>query len=328
MLTGEEGAGRSPRIGIVTVKDDLHAHVVAHHLALEHGVTPQIIEADTLSTTPGLTWRCGDGPPRASVRAGARRIDVGALDVLWWRRVNYPQVATRGMEGAPAADLINNDQSAALHGALATDFRGRWIDHPDAVRAAENKLVQLSVARDLGLRIPATLVSQDPGEVRAFIAEQRAGVIAKPVRGTHRAGLLAGTVDGSLSDGSIMSCPTIYQELVPGSRHLRVHVFGDTVVCAQIDSPLLDWRADLRTGIRVVGLDDALESLLQQCLQRLGLTMGVFDLKVTDDGEVVWLEVNPQGQFLFVEALTGAPLGRTFARFLLRAASARSTVPA
>ncbi|MFE6052518.1 hypothetical protein ACFQ6N_17330 [Kitasatospora sp. NPDC056446] len=44
------------------------------------------------------------------------------------------------------------------------------------------------------------------------------------------------------------------------------------------------------------------------------------DLKLTPEGQPVWLEVNPQGQFLFLEPLTGMPLTEHFADFLLAAA--------
>ena len=51
-------------------------------------------------------------------------------------------------------------------------------------------------------------------------------------------------------------------------------------------------------------------------VRHLGLAMGVVDLKLDGDGEPVWLEVNPQGQFLFVEGLSGVPLTRALAEFL------------
>jgi hypothetical protein len=45
--------------------------------------------------------------------------------------------------------------------------------------------------------------------------------------------------------------------------------------------------------------------------------MGIFDVKLTDEDEPVFLEVNSQGQFLFVEALAGIPLADRFAAFLV-----------
>jgi hypothetical protein len=55
---------------------------------------------------------------------------------------------------------------------------------------------------------------------------------------------------------------------------------------------------------------------LRAILHELGLAMGIFDVKLTDDGEPVFLEVNAQGQFLFVEGLCGIPLADIFADFL------------
>jgi hypothetical protein len=45
--------------------------------------------------------------------------------------------------------------------------------------------------------------------------------------------------------------------------------------------------------------------------------MGIVDLKLTPKGEVVWLEVNPQGQFLFLQPLTKMSLDQYFADYLL-----------
>jgi hypothetical protein len=64
--------------------------------------------------------------------------------------------------------------------------------------------------------------------------------------------------------------------------------------------------------------DDVAERV-SDVLRRLGLRMGVIDLKLTPDGEPVWLEVNPQGQFLFLEPLLNEPLAEHFTDFLLSA---------
>jgi hypothetical protein len=44
--------------------------------------------------------------------------------------------------------------------------------------------------------------------------------------------------------------------------------------------------------------------------------MGIVDLKMTQNNNFVWLEINPQGQFLFVQGLSGLNLISHFARFL------------
>src|SRR5216684_3263983 len=45
--------------------------------------------------------------------------------------------------------------------------------------------------------------------------------------------------------------------------------------------------------------------------------MGILDLKLGPDGELVWLEINPHGQFMFLEGLgSGIRLSRPFCDFL------------
>jgi hypothetical protein len=64
-----------------------------------------------------------------------------------------------------------------------------------------------------------------------------------------------------------------------------------------------------------ISLSSELRRRLQEVLAELNLRMGVFDLKLAEDGEPWWLELNPQGQFLFVEALGGGELLEPFVRF-------------
>jgi len=118
-------------------------------------------------------------------------------------------------------------------------------------------------------------------------------------------------------------CPAIYQEYVPGTRHIRAQCFGDQVYAAAIESEALDWRPNLDVPFVSVKLDSSVEARLRDVLRRLGLRMGVFDLKIGSDGEPIWLEVNPQGQFLFVEGLSGLPLTRAFANFIYELAVTR-----
>lgn len=47
--------------------------------------------------------------------------------------------------------------------------------------------------------------------------------------------------------------------------------------------------------------------------------MDIIDFKQNPDGGFVWLEVNPQGQFLFLEGLTREPLTELFTDYFTQA---------
>ena len=125
-------------------------------------------------------------------------------------------------------------------------------------------------------------------------------------------------------------CPAIYQEYVPGDHHLRVHVFGDRVLTMLIESAQLDWRQNLDVPCRPYELDEKVVGQLRRVLDLLNLRMGIFDLKLAGSTPT-WLELNPQGQFLFAEGLSGIPLNAEIAGFIrqeaLTAAGRREPTP-
>jgi D-alanine-D-alanine ligase-like ATP-grasp enzyme len=51
-------------------------------------------------------------------------------------------------------------------------------------------------------------------------------------------------------------------------------------------------------------------------MDALNLQYGTIDMRLREDGEYVFLEINPQGQFLYVEIKTGMPIARTMAELL------------
>jgi hypothetical protein len=278
-----------------------------------------VIASDALAGLPGLSWYLDDRAGAACQDIDGHEVAVGELDLVWWRRM--PRGAApdnRGHLPDVVEIFVANNIRASLLGMFLTDFRGVWLDHPEAMRRADNKLAQLRVAAAAGLRVPRTLLSQDPIRIREFAASLGGPMIVKTVAGMLGVPSLTGQVTAKqlADDGPLKASPAIYQELIPGRRHLRVHCFGDEVKSAMIESDLLDWRHPMEADVRPFALPKQLGDLLIGILGEFGLQMGIFDLKLADDGEPVWLELNPQGQFLFVEALGGGDLVGPFARFL------------
>lgn len=251
--------------------------------------------------------------------AGNEPIDIRNVDAIWFRRFFVPQSLEIEVRDPDHMDMIEGSAWSALMGILLTDFRGTWISDPFATRAAENKLYQMRVARRVGFRVPRTLISNNPSAIRRFCAELNGRVVIKSLRPSDKVVLLTQRIRPEHLESSerLRLCPAIYQEYIPGNKHLRIQVFGDCISAASITSEDLDWRDNLNVPCEVHDLDATTTSRIRQVVKNLNLRMGVVDLKY--DGEVpTWLEINPQGQYLFVEGLTGLPLNEAVARFLRR----------
>jgi len=254
------------------------------------------------------------------VRNTRQFIPIEEIDVIWWRRIKASQVIANGTIDHKYTEFINSSFYTALTGSLYTKFSGKWISHPMSTALASNKLFQLQAAKKSGFRVPRTIVSQDPDAICSFQSANNSGTIIKalqPSTGGPPLFTQMLTKDHLSSDKSIMLCPVIYQELIQGTSHLRVNCFGRDIYAVMLETSDLDWRVDLRnTKITVVNLQDAIKERIYRVCKELQLKMGIFDFKVTSEGEIVWLEVNPQGQFLFIEGITGFDLKSSFAKFL------------
>lgn len=312
-------------VGVVTRHDDFHAHVV-QRLLEEQGVRCSLFYADSLAWIGGLSWSPAT-PGQHGAEAGRARdadgqvVPVGDLDVVWWRRLTGSAQIPVKLPDSDAQAIVANDCQATLLGVLLTDFRGTWISAPDATRTASNKLLQLRVAQRAGLRIPRTLVSQDPEAVREFCKDGR--VVVKPVAGAQDVALATGVVRPDLlTDDAIRICPAMYQECIPGSRHLRISCFGTVLHAALLETTTLDWRYPLDCNVSPYVLDDDTAARIQRVLADLDLRMGMVDMKFDDRGGLVWLEINPQGQFMFLEGMCGAlSLSHSFRDFLVTEAT-------
>ncbi|WP_053673250.1 ATP-grasp domain-containing protein [Streptomyces sp. NRRL B-1140] len=303
----------------ISIHNEFHALAIQHAARRRGYQDFHIVECDRISGRRGITWRShGDAPATVRTSEGIA-LPVNEASLLWWRRVRADQEAVDHASGEHERSLVNNDCRGALAGVLAAEFRGQWVSPPDATDRAADKLYQLAVAKRMGFRVPQTLVSQSRTDVVAF-TRKVGRTIVKPVVGARGPMMFTQFINDpeTIPAESFDACPAAYQEYIEGRRHIRLNCFGKRMVAALIETDALDWRPNL--GASTISKWRVPQDVAQRVtavLRQLGLRMGIIDLKLTPDGEPVWLEVNPQGQFLFLEPLLREPMADHFVDFLL-----------
>jgi hypothetical protein len=304
-------------IGVITVSEDIHALAVLRELTRRGYHQCKVIYVDKISSRNRIHLKLGKhGVESVLLLEDGSTILPSDFEVIWLRRPRADQIDLGSRDDI---ELINNECRGALSGLMETGCRGRWISTVEATVRASDKLGQLRAAQSCGFRIPETLVSQSRVEVIEFFRQLGGKVIVKPIVGVRGPLLLTRHLDdpSKLDPTAFQVCPGLYQEFIPGTRHIRLNCFGTRSYAASIDTNDLDWRPNLNVPIQAWPVPEVLHTKVRRVLDLLGLEMGIVDLKETPEGELVWFEVNPQGQFLFLESLTGEPLASHFAGYLL-----------
>lgn len=268
---------------------------------------------------PHSSWR---GALRCG---GAKVIRADLASTIWWRRPN-PYVLHRSL-GGPRRDGAFCAAHAAF-AALWSSFDGRWVNDPLLEEAADDKPRQLALAARLELAVPRSCITNDPAAARDFIRERPEGeTIHKNVtsaRALWRPTGIALAADRKLLS-SLRHVPLLLQERVRAEADVRATIVGDELFAAEIGypdrRPALDWRVDFRRArVRAVKLPRQVDARLRRLARELGLVYAAIDLRRRADGEHVFLEVNPSGQWLFVERRTEQPVTAALANLLARGA--------
>ncbi len=269
-----------------------------------------------------LEWN-GGTRPSYWVDTAEGRVDLSDARVGWWRRVR-PFTIDPAIVNQHDLAFAHSETSQAINGML--DAIGcPWVNPREADAAAHHKPYQWAVARQVGLRVPRTLVTNKPDEARHFIETIGVGrVVFKAFLASTQAWRETRLIERSDMDrlALVKYAPVIFQEYIPGVD-LRITVIGNSIFAAEIDARQTSYPVDMRmvvgeAAVRAVELPPGLTGSLLELQRRLQLVYGAIDVRRTPEGDYYFLEVNPAGQWQFVEQRTALPITRAMADCLSR----------
>jgi glutathione synthase/RimK-type ligase-like ATP-grasp enzyme len=309
---------------IVSSLADPHTQAVITALG-ECGARVELLD---LADYPGkltLTLAFEGGKRRFQLRRpGEGELDLEAVRAVWWRRP--------GTFGLPDTlrDLAHrrlalSESYTAFHG-LFEAMDAQWINPPARDSSAAHKPYQLALAQRLGLEIPQTMMTSDPEEARKFWHACDGDVIYKQFIALPEAWSETRRLreaETKIADAAIRLAPVIFQRHVAAVADLRVTIIGDEIFAAAVDVRDLSYDVDVRLNLNARhiahDLPEDVAEMLRALMQHLGLVYGAIDLRLTEDGRYVFLEINPAGQFLYVEQQTGQPITAALAARLAAA---------
>jgi glutathione synthase/RimK-type ligase-like ATP-grasp enzyme len=258
-----------------------------------------------------------------------KKIDLSRIKSVWYRRPIKPNIDS-AIENDSVREFCLNEARDFLRG-LWYSLDCFWLSDIEAIKKAEHKIYQLKIAKELDLNIPKTIISNDPKKVEEFYYNCDDGMIIKP--------LFIGFIDDekpktiytsevTLEDleekNSIKYAPSIFQEKINKKFDIRVTIIGKKVFAAEIHTnnkeKIIDWR---KLEIDQLNhfeheLPKDLENKLISLVKKLGLEFGAIDLAVNEEGEYVFFEINPNGQWAWLEEVMEWPLSKEIVDLLIK----------
>lgn len=250
---------------------------------------------------------------------------------VWYRRMRSSHLP--GLE-AKIKEVSSDETKAAVLGLLGIlDKQAYILNPPHLIRYAEHKPMQLELAHSLGLEIPRTLITSSARAAKTFYEQCNGKVVTKMMTtfAIFEEGLEKVVFTTPLSEAHLEQldglryCPMIFQEMIPKALELRVTIVGNQVFSAAVNSQKsalaqFDWREDgdaLLNDWEPYALPQTIQNKLLALMDSLGLDYGAADFILTPDGRYMFLELNPAGEFFWLEVQPGLAISGAIADVLV-----------
>ena len=307
---------------IITNKDDAHADaVIARANGLGYGEKTIRLNTEDFNSNCKVVFDGNDY--KVFLKDSLRSFFAHELAAVWYRRPKPIDVSNVEDEGV--ATFIQQQAESAMRGLFfLTHETARWVNPLPALHFARQKLPQLKIARQIGFSVPATLVSNDPDEVKKFFALNKI-VCNKSLDEPNY--MMQGRMHTYLTQkfssfdeiasevDSVRVCPTMFQEYIEKEKDVRVVIIGDQVTAVEIDS-----QAEKLSEIDFRGISPHLlkhskhnlpadvSELVKKFVRYYGLLFSAMDLVLDKKGTYYFIENNCNGQWLWLDNLAGTNL--------------------
>jgi len=308
---------------IISNKLDMHVNIVIKEL-LNRGIPYFRWNLEDFLIEQKLVLRT-DSDFYIAVEADGKTVNLDKVKVVWYRRpgkIQIPETVT------DYADFIRKESDYLINGIFFLLKDRFWIVPPKSIRIMDNKIFQLWLAKQVGFRIPQTLVTNNPAEAERFLMENEECVLkvispgfAKNGKTIYTNKIDYFTVKEHLD--AIAYCPVMLQEYIHKTAELRITVIEKEIFTCLIESQAhestkIDWRRikEYIPPHRPYDLPVEVCEKILKFMDAGNMLFATFDFAITPNGDFVFFECNPNGQWYWIELLTGLPITSKFVDFI------------
>ena len=312
---------------ILAMDHDIHADAV-HDLIERQGYPSYRLDPEAEWTASEITgpeeewspsgrlqWSLGQDEHSSLLTWHDQKIDLNGIGAVFCRNFQF----AKADDDAPIDKHLKfAEMRAGLSGLLRTLDDCFWMNKPWLEDFVDNKIVQGRDAKRFGLRVPKTLVTNDEDSARKFLKDCNGGAIIKQL---SEIGLIDDNPETTEAYGFYTSqvteetlkhlnevnhAPCLFQENILKKADVRATVVGDRIFAHAIDSQSreaskTDFRRVIDLPISNFEFPDETGSKLIKLLKQWGIIFAACDFVLTPDDELIFLEANVTGNWLWLE---------------------------
>jgi len=313
---------------VITCKADFSADLVIRSLETK-GQTVYRLNTEDLCTIHNFEISFDDHGFDGLINSQLREIKISAIESVYYRK---PFLPTIHLQDPIAAKFIREEIDFFLKWLWTLLGDKFWVSSYSSIRSAGSKLDQLRIAPKLGFCIPKTIITNKPRVAIDFFDACGGRVINKVLHSVilegdgQNSNILCHPIcrEDLDAEDPIKMVPCVFQEKIEKDVELRITVVGSRVFSCEIHSQQSsktkdDWRNyDFENTPHLKHeLPATVENQCRALLRHYGLAYGAIDMILTPKGEYVFLEINPNGQYQWIEELAGLPITEAIADLLI-----------
>lgn len=262
---------------------------------------------------------------------GSDKIRSSKISSVWVRRP-FVEVSLEEENISDASFKIwRGEWNKTLLGLYNSLKSLQWLNPLAKAYQAENKYLQMEVAKKIGFLMPNFIVSNDKAKLMEFVDSCDSAVL-KPMnqefymdasdgkfKGLYVNKVTKADLENFSTEGEN---PVFLQSYVNKLYEVRYTVVGNDHHVCRIESQKskqanVDWRRYDIPNTPHYPFTPPLEvkNKVSILMETLGLYFGAIDFIVTPENEWCFLEINTMGQWLWIEDLTGLDISGSIVKF-------------
>jgi glutathione synthase/RimK-type ligase-like ATP-grasp enzyme len=256
-----------------------------------------------------------------------KQFDLKEFTSVYFRRPELPFIGLNELSNGEL-QFVKSEISYTLEGVYKILRDAYWVSPIYSIREAENKIYQLEIAQSIGFVIPDSMVTNSFEDSILFFDRNNECII-KPVK----SGLIEDAEKSKVvftnfikerpsSKEQIKLMPNFFQSHIKKIGDVRVTMVGNKAFATLIHSQgnpqtEVDWRRGEHSlkHTKIELPSDILEKC-RELLAMLNLRFGAIDFILDEMQKFTFLEINPNGQWAWIERQTGYQISQEIVNML------------